>query len=316
MWQNRVEPNIIKPLIAAITAGIVIPLLTIFTVLNPEKSKTRVPTTFFYYPNLQRSIPLQDYYKSNTNLRYIDSIDVPPPIVDPSIYRQAEQAILMSDYDRIPTRGNPIETEENIFSDSIQDRYFRMFITGAIWDMCNLFSNSWDIEKLENTFPTSDRTTVTNYDDLSKKFIPWEDLLSKLNATEIFKDNPLQRENIPGLTQGINLPPNSEIKFVQQSFYFSIIINNPFSSIDIKFQKATYSRGFGRVGRILAIRERDDIVNASYIIEINSELKRWKIGHPNMSKYRRWVSNIEEQFNQLNIEETQEELKEWRSFKQ
>ncbi len=222
----------------------------------------------------------------------------------------------MSDYDRIPTRGNPIETEENIFSDSIQDRYFRMFITGAIWDMCNLFSNSWDIEKLENTFPTSDRTTVTNYDDLSKKFIPWEDLLSKLNATEIFKDNPLQRENIPGLTQGINLPPNSEIKFVQQSFYFSIIINNPFSSIDIKFQKATYSRGFGRVGRILAIRERDDIVNASYIIEINSELKRWKIGHPNMSKYRRWVSNIEEQFNQLNIEETQEELKEWRSFKQ
>lgn len=316
VWQNRLETKVITALVPALSAGIIIPLVTVFTVLSPETRETKIPSTFFYYFNLKRSVPLVKYYQSNTRLPIDGSANLSPPAEYPGIYNEAEQHILISDFGRIPTQEAPVENGHGSLNSADQRRYFRMFLTGFAWSLCRTFGRSWDIETTETNFPAVTNTETVFHEDSDATFVDWKHIQANLNDLDIFNNNNIDLDSIPGYYQGFHVPPNSVLNLDQEGDHaVEITIDNKFATIRINIRRIGSSRGFGRVGTLLGLPPNQIVTNISYISTVTTRLKRWRIGHPHMPKYRRWTQNIENELGRLDIEVMQQELKVWRALR-
>jgi hypothetical protein len=157
------------------------------------------------------------------------------------------------------------------------------------------FSHSWEVDIAEFKTAFGQQLTVQPAQDATEPSTKLT--LAELDA--LLKGNRFAASHAtPSL--GLALPPRSSMTIASANaaptgmLRGQIAIKNPFVTLTINTGYSMWMRSLGgyRVLMGYSWDQDRDFASAQYIVEIRAQFSRLRSGHPDMPKYKKWVSQI------------------------
>jgi hypothetical protein len=269
-YWNRAHEKVIG-LYAAAFAGAVASLLSVVLILTPEATRTEFPVVYIFDPET-----LAPFDHADANLRWYSHsilIRLARPIADA--------------YPKPKDPADPLAA-----SDRGQDAYLDVAFRHVLEQLAITFGPNWEPTVTRFDLHTGRHSTVTGRADEDRGF----KVSLRNDMTKVFPAQPLLRAEAYGM-DSFYLPPRTvmtgtSVPDGREHYGHRLTLQNSFCTVNIGVRKDHGMGGTGTFRTLLHLPLETDAryYSAAYVVTVDAAFSRWYSGHPDMPRYKTWVS--------------------------
>jgi hypothetical protein len=178
--------------------------------------------------------------------------------------------------------------------DKIKEFYHNVIFIKLISRFFWMYADWWDVNINSVRRGNSIESVVSATEPkLSYDTLEWKDFLETLDAKDNFYQL-LSTFSKDYFIKKMTVPPKTKVDFVTSKYSRAVVLTNPFTRVSITIDRRSGSIGLGDYQWLLGYdnKENEGFWSEHFEINCKYEFEKFKSGHPDMPRYKRWVETM------------------------
>lgn len=274
--QNRNSEALRSKIFPAIAIAVVGGLFTIWFSLESKKIEFKFISTVFSHKSDKK--PLDEHYQNKHKFGgYQFDIELLNFIAN---YIEQDQ-----------------ELNKAVFGkdrDKIGEFYHNMIFVKLISRFFWMYADCWDIDINSVRRGNAVETGVSAIKPKpAYSTLEWKDFLEILDAKDDFYQL-LSNFSKDYFVKKMTVPPKTKVDFITSKYSRILVLTNPFVRVSITIDKRSGSVGLGDYQWLLGYdnKQNEEFWSEHFKVSCKAEFEKFKSGHPEMPRYKRWVETM------------------------